>query len=48
MGLSNRRINAFFISQVSYYLLASMFYSREKNNKINRIHEKYLRLNDNS
>ena len=45
MDLSKRRIllNAFFISQFSYYPLVWMFHSRVKNNEINRIHERCLR-----
>ena len=45
MGLSKRCIlNAFFISQFSYCPLVWIFHSREKKNKINRIHEKCLRI----
>ena len=46
MDLSKWRIllNAFFISQFSYYKLAWMFHSRGKNNKINLIHERRLRI----
>ena len=46
MDLSKRRIllNAFFISQFSYCPLVWMFHSRGKNNKINRIHERCLRI----
>ena len=44
MDLSKRRtlLNAFFISQFSYYPLVWMFHRRWKNNKINRIHERCL------
>ena len=47
MDLSKRRIllNAFFISQFIYCpLLVKMFHSRGKNNKINQIHERCLRI----
>ena len=46
MDLSKRRIllNAFFISQFSHCPLVWMFRSRGKNNKINQIHEKWLRI----
>ena len=46
MDLSKRCVllNAFFISQFSYCPLVWMFYSREKNNKINQIHERWLRI----
>ena len=46
MDLSKRCVllNAFFISQFNYCALVWMFYSREKNNKINRIHERWLRI----
>ena len=46
MDLSKRCIlvNAFFISQFSYCPLVWMFHSRGKNNKINRIHERCLRI----
>ena len=37
-------LNAFFISQFSYCPLSWMFHSPVKNNKINRIHERYLRI----
>ena len=49
IDLSKRRIllNAFFISQLSYYPLVRMFHSRGKNNKINRIQERWLRIIDN-
>ena len=42
-------LNAFFISQFSYCPLVSTFHSRGKNNKINRMHERGLRIiyNDN-
>ena len=46
MDLSKRHIllNAFLISQFSYCPLVWMFHSRGKNNKINRIHERCLRI----
>ena len=46
MDLSKRRmpLNAYFISQFSYCPLVWMFHSRGKNNKINRIHERCLRI----
>ena len=46
MDLSKRCIllNAFFISQFSYCPLDWMFHSLGKNNKINRIHERCLRV----
>ena len=46
MDLSKRRIllNAFFTSQFSYCPLVSMFHSRGKINKVNRIHERCLRI----
>ena len=46
MDLSKRRIllNEFFISQSSYCPLVWMFHSRGENNKINRIHERCLRI----
>ena len=46
MDLSKRRIllNAFSISQFSYCPLVWIFYSRGKNNKINRTHERCLRI----
>ena len=46
MDLSKRclLLNAFFISQFSYCPLVWMFHSRGKNNKINRIHERCLRI----
>ena len=37
-------MNAFFNSQFSYCPLTWMFYSRLINNKIKRLHEKYLRI----
>ena len=37
-------LNAFFILQFSYCPLVWMFHSRGKNNKINRIHERCLRI----
>ena len=46
MDLSKRCIllNGFFISQFSYCPLVWMLHSRRKNNKINRIHERCLRI----
>ena len=46
MDLSKRRIllNAFFISQFSYCPLVWMFHSLGENDKINRIHERCLRI----
>ena len=45
MGLSKKRtlMNAFFNSQFNYCPLIWMCHSRENNNKINRLHERYLR-----
>ena len=37
-------LNAFFISQFSYCQLVWMSHNRTKNNKINRLHERCLRL----
>ena len=47
MTLKKRRIllmNAFFDSQFIYYPLIWMFHSRNLRNKINRLHERYLRV----
>ena len=46
MSLSKKRslINAFFNSQFNYCLLIWMCHSRENNNKINRLHERCLRI----
>ena len=46
LELSTRLIllNAFFISQVSYYSLVWVFHNRGKNNKIIRFHERCLRI----
>ena len=46
MDLSKRRIllNAFFIAQFSYCPLVWMFHSRGKNNNMNRINERCLRI----
>ena len=43
-------MNAFFKSQFSYCPLSWMFHSRTLNNKINRLHERCLRIiyNDNT
>ena len=45
-GLPKRSmlLNAFFLSQFSYCPLVWMFHSRGKNNKINRLHERCLRI----
>ena len=37
-------MNAFFDSQFIYYPLIWMFHSRNLRNKINRLHERYLRV----
>ena len=37
-------INAFFKAQFSYYPAIWMFHSRTLNNKINRLHERCLRI----
>ena len=37
-------LNAFFTSQFSYCPLTGMFHSRKLNNKINRSHERCLRV----
>ena len=37
-------MNGFFKAQFSYYPLAWMCHSRSINNKINRLHERYLRI----
>ena len=44
------QINAFFKSQISYCPLSWMFHSRTLNNKVNRLHERCLRIiyNDNT
>ena len=46
MNLSKKKIlmNSFFNSQFSYCPLIWMFHSRIMNNKINRLHERYMRL----
>ena len=46
MNISNRRIlmNAFFKSQFSYCPLVWMCHSRANNDKINRLHERCLRI----
>ena len=46
MGLSKKRnlINAFFNQQFNYYPLIWMYYSRENNNKTNRLHERCFRF----
>ena len=44
MGIAKKRIlmNAFFTSQFSYCSLVWMCHSRTNNNKINRLHERFL------
>ena len=37
-------MNTFFKSQFSYSLLTWMMHSRKRNDKINRLHERYLRV----
>ena len=46
MDLSKRKslMKAFVTSQFKYCLLIWMFHSRELNNRVNRIHERVLRL----
>ena len=46
MGTAKKRIlmNAFFTSQFSYCSLVWMCHSRTNNNKINRLHERCLRI----
>ena len=46
MGLSKKRIlmNPFFNLQLSYCPFIWMFYSPTKNNKISRLHERWMRL----
>ena len=46
MDLKQRKtiINSFILSQFGYCPLVWMFHSRELNNRINRIHERSLRL----
>ena len=46
MNLSKRQIlmNSFFNSQFNYCPLVWMFHSRSVNNKINRLHERVLRI----
>ena len=46
MNLSKRKslMKAFVTSQFNYCLLIWMFHSRELNNRVNRIHERVLRL----
>ena len=46
MGLTKKRslLNAFFVSQFSYCPLAWMCYSRTVNNRINKLHERCLRV----
>ena len=46
MDISRRKIlmNAFFKSQFNYSPLIWMCYNRSRNHKINRLHERYLRI----
>ena len=46
MGISQRKLiaNAFIMSQFSYYPLIWMFHSQAMEHRINRIHERTLRL----
>ena len=46
MKLDQRKpiMNAFFKAQLSYFLLVWMIYSHKLNNKINRLHERCLRV----
>ena len=46
MNIEKRKIlmNAFFNAQFSYCPLTWMFHSRKLNNKINKLHERYLRI----
>ena len=46
ISLSEKKIlmNSFFNSQFGYWPLIWMFHSRITNNKINRLHERYMRL----
>ena len=48
MDLHKERLllNAFFMSQFNYCQLVWMCHDRTKNNKINRLHERFLRYND--
>ena len=46
MSITKRKIlmNAFFNAQFSYYPLTWMFHRRKLNNKINKLHERCLRI----
>ena len=46
MNISKRRVlmNSFFNSDFNYFPLVWMFHSRPINNKINRLHERILRI----
>ena len=46
MPFQKRKVlmNAFFTSQFSYCPLTWMFHSRKLNNKISRLHERYIRI----
>ena len=44
LGKRRMRMNAFFISQFNYCPVIWMCHSRPLNNKINRLHERYLRI----
>ena len=46
MGFNQRKlvVNAFFSAQFNYWSLAWMCHNRTYNNKINRLHERCLRL----
>ena len=46
MNLQKRKVlmNAFFSAQFNYYLLIWMLNSRQNNNEIEHLHERYLRL----
>ena len=46
MNITKRRtlLNTLFISQLNYFPLIWMRHSRAKNNKINRLHETFLRI----
>ena len=46
MNITERRslLNTFFISQFNYCLLSWMYHSGAKNNKINRLHKRCLRI----
>ena len=46
MDLLNSRLllNAFFLSHFSYFPLVGIFHSRDENNKIKRLHKRFLRI----